>query len=111
MRPSAGMIVPWAMMLVHASEYGPWRRRVCGITHLLNLQDITGNNLGGLNLLEGTVTENDSLESKSLLQLLDNRTGLVFLNETNTGVKQQQGADDTEINPILETGSQNSGSL
>jgi hypothetical protein len=32
---------------------------------LLNLQNITGNDLGGLNLLEGTVTEDDSLESES----------------------------------------------
>jgi hypothetical protein len=32
---------------------------------LLNLEDITGNNLGGLDLLQGTVTENNSLESKS----------------------------------------------
>lgn len=32
---------------------------------LLNLEDITGNNLGGLDLLQGTVTENNSLERKS----------------------------------------------
>jgi hypothetical protein len=34
---------------------------------LFNLEDITGNDLRGFNLLEGTVTEDDSLESKSLL--------------------------------------------
>jgi hypothetical protein len=80
-------------------------------THLLNLEDITGNDLGSLDLLEGTVTENDSLESESLLQLVDNGTGLVFLEETDTGVKQEQSANDTEIDPILETGSENSSSL
>jgi len=32
---------------------------------LLNLQDIAGNNLGGLELLQSTVTENNSLESES----------------------------------------------
>jgi hypothetical protein len=32
---------------------------------LLNLQDIAGDDLGSLNLLQGTVTENNSLESKS----------------------------------------------
>jgi hypothetical protein len=32
---------------------------------LLNLQDIAGDDLGGLNLLESTVTENNSLERKS----------------------------------------------
>jgi hypothetical protein len=78
---------------------------------LLNLEDITGNDLGSLDLLEGTVTENDSLESESLLQLVDNGTGLVFLEETDTGVKQEQSANDTEIDPILETGSENSSSL
>ena len=31
-----------------------------------NLEDITGNDLRGFNLLEGTVTEDDSLESESL---------------------------------------------
>jgi hypothetical protein len=77
----------------------------------LNLENITGNDLGSLNLLEGTVTENNSLESKSLLQLVDNGTGLVLLDETNGGVKQKKGADDTEINPILETGSKNGSSL
>lgn len=82
-----------------------------GKTHLLNLEDITGNDLGGLNLLEGAVTEDDSLESESLLQFLDNGTSLEFLDETNGGVEQEQSADDTEIDPILETGSQDSGSL
>lgn len=80
-------------------------------THLFNLEDITGDNFGSLNLLEGTVTENNSLESEGLLQLLDDRTSLEFLNETDTGVEQEQGANDTEIDPILKTGSQNSGSL
>lgn len=78
---------------------------------LLNLKDITGNDLGGLNLLEGTVTEDNSLEGKGLLQFLDNGTSLELLDETDTGVKQQKSANDTEINPILETGSQNGSSL
>lgn len=78
---------------------------------LLNLEDITGNDLGGLNLLEGAITENDSLEGKSLLEFLDNGTSLEFLNEADTSVKQEKSANDTEIDPILETGSENSGSL
>ena len=80
-------------------------------THLLNLEDITGNDLSGLDLLQSTVTEDDSLESKSLLEFLDDRTSLVFLDETDRGVEQEQGANDTEIDPILETSSQNSSSL
>ena len=51
------------------------------MTHFLNLQDITRNNLRGLNLLEGTVTEDDSLKSEGLLQFFDNRSGLEFLDE------------------------------
>lgn len=78
---------------------------------LLNLEDITGNDLGGLDLLEGTVTEDYSLKGEGLLQFLDNGTSLELLNETDTGVKQQKSADNTEINPILKTGSQNGGSL
>jgi hypothetical protein len=33
------------------------------------------------------------------------------LDETNTGVEEKKGADDTKINPILKTSSKNSGSL
>ena len=80
-------------------------------THLLNLEDITGNDLRGLNLLEGAITEDDSLKGKGLLQLVDNRTGLVLLEETNAGVEHQETENDTEINPILETSSEDSGSL
>ncbi|KAF3060281.1 hypothetical protein CFAM422_011359 [Trichoderma lentiforme] len=78
---------------------------------LLNLQNITRDDLGSLNFLKGTVTENDSLESESLLEFFDNRTSLEFLNETNTGVEHQKTADDTEIDPVLKTGSQNGSSL
>lgn len=82
-----------------------------GETHLLDLEDITGNDLGGLNLLEGTVTENDSLEGKSLFQFVDDGTGLELLDETNAGVEEQKRANDTEIDPVFETGSENSSGL
>jgi hypothetical protein len=74
---------------------------------LLNLEDITGNDLRGFNLLERAVTEDNGLESKSLLQFVDNRTGLVLLNESNTGVKKEKSADDTKVNPVLKTSSKN----
>jgi hypothetical protein len=45
----------------------------------LNLENITGNNLRGLDFLQGTVTEDNSLESKGLLQFLHDGTGLVLL--------------------------------
>jgi hypothetical protein len=63
---------------------------------LLNLQDIAGNDLGGLDLLESTVTENNSLERKSLLQLVDNRTSLEFLNETDSGVEKEETPKSTQ---------------
>lgn len=60
---------------------------VAGWTHFFNLENITGDDLGGLNFKKTTITENDSLQSKSLLQFFDDRTSLVFLYETNTGVE------------------------
>lgn len=57
---------------------------------LLDLENITGDNLGSLDLLQGAVTENDSLEGKSLLELIDDRTSLVFLDETDNSVQKQQ---------------------
>ncbi|VUC35121.1 unnamed protein product [Clonostachys rosea] len=78
---------------------------------IINLEDITGNDLVGLNLLQGTITEDSGLESESLLEFIDDRTGLVFLKEPDTGVKEQETANNTEINPIFETGSENSSSL
>jgi hypothetical protein len=44
---------------------------------LLNLENITGNDLGGLDFLESTVTEDDSLESKSLFEFLYNGASLL----------------------------------
>ena len=82
-----------------------------GKTHFLDLQDITGDDFGGLNLLEGAVTEDDGLESERLLQLLDDGTSLELLDETNAGVEQEQRANDTEIDPILETSGKDGGSL
>jgi hypothetical protein len=56
---------------------------------LFDLKDITRNDFGGFNFLQLAVTENSSLESKSLLQFFDNRTSLVFLDETDKGVKKE----------------------
>jgi hypothetical protein len=78
---------------------------------LLELEDITGDNLGSLNLNITTVSNNNSTEGKSLLELLNNRTSLEFLDETDTGVKHQKTANNTEIDPIFQTGGENSGTL
>jgi hypothetical protein len=76
-----------------------------------DLEDITRDDFGGFDFGQSTVTENGGLESKSLLELVDDVTGLEFLNETDTGVEQKQGANDTEIDPILKTGGEDSGGL
>ena len=81
------------------------------ITYFLNLKNITWNNFWSLNLKETTVTEDDSLQCKSLLQLVDNRSCLEFLDETDSGVEEEKGANNTEIDPILETCGENGSSL
>jgi hypothetical protein len=78
---------------------------------LLDLEDVTRDDFGSLDFSEGAVTEDGGLESKRLLQLLDDRTSLEFLNETNTGVEQEQTANDTKIDPILKTSSENGSGL
>ena len=40
-----------------------------------------------------------------LLELVDDGTSLVFLDETDSGVEKQQTADDTKIDPVLKTSS------
>lgn len=39
------------------------------------------------------------------------RSSLEFLNETDNSVKQQKTANDTEIDPVLKTGSQDGSGL
>ena len=82
-----------------------------GFTHIFDLKDITGDDHGSFDLEEPTVTENDGLQSQSLLELVDDRPGLEFLDETDGGVEKEQGADDTEVHPILESGGENGSSL
>ena len=49
--------------------------------------------------------------SNSLLELVDDGTSLELLNETDSGVEKQQSADDTEVDPVFETSSQDSSRL
>ena len=80
-------------------------------TYLFDLKNITRDDFCSFNFLELTVTKNSGLESESLLQFGDDGTCLVFLNETDSGVEQEQGADDTEVDPILKTGSKHGSGL
>jgi hypothetical protein len=79
--------------------------------YLFDLQDVARHNLWCLDLLQLAITENSGLEREGLLQLLDNGAGLIFLNETNAGIEQEQCADDAEVDPILQTSSKDGGSL
>jgi len=81
------------------------------LAYLFNLEDITRNDLGSFNLEETAITENNSFESECLFQFVDNGTGLEFLDETNSGVKKEQSANDTKIYPILKTCGENGSSL
>ena len=72
-----------------------------GSTYFLNLKNVTRNNLRSFYFLELTIAKNNSLESQSFLQLVDDGTGLEFLNETDGSVEQKKRAYDTEIDPIL----------
>jgi hypothetical protein len=78
---------------------------------LINLDNVTGDDLVGLDLLECAIAENCGLQGKLLLEFFDNGTSLEFLEETDTGVEQEETTRDTESNPILETGGENSSSL
>lgn len=80
------------------------RSRNFGWTYRVELKNVTRDNFGGFNFLEFTITQNGSLESKGFLQFVDNGPSPVFLGEADNGVEQQQGADDTEIDPILQAG-------
>jgi hypothetical protein len=85
--------------------------RVQLLVYLFNLEDITRNNLGSFNLEEAAITKDNCLKSECLFQFVDNGSGLVFLDETNSRVKKEQSANDTEIYPILKTCGENGSSL
>lgn len=82
-----------------------------GPTHLFNLKDISWDDIWGLDFEETTIAKDNCLERKSLLQFVDDGTGLVFLKETDASVEEKKGADNAKIDPILETGSKDGGRL
>jgi hypothetical protein len=57
---------------------------------LLDLQDIARNDLGGLEFPESAVAKNNGLQSECFLEFIDDRTGLVLLDETDGSVEKQQ---------------------
>lgn len=81
------------------------------MTHFFYLENIARNDLWSFDFLQLPVTENGSFQSERLFQFVDDRSGLVFLDETNGSVEQEQGADDTEIDPVLKTCGEDGGGL
>jgi hypothetical protein len=81
------------------------------VAYFFDLKNITRDNFGSFDFLQLAVAEDGGLESKSLFQFLDDGTSLEFLDETDGSIEQEQGANDTEIDPILKTGSEHGGGL
>src|SRR5205823_6191705 len=79
--------------------------------YLLYLEDITRNDLRGLNFSQTSIAQHNGLEREGLLQFIYDRTSLKLLDKANASVEQEQGADDTKINPILKTSREDSSSL
>ena len=80
---------------------------------LFNLENITGHDLGGLNFLESTVTEDNSLESKcfpikqSDSGAVQQAFGVLFLEALVRLQKQGQGRASLEIHTISRLGKGN----
>lgn len=81
------------------------------VTCLFNLQDITRDNLRSLQFNQFAISTDHSLEGQCLLKLIDNRASLKLLYETDRGIKYKEGANNTEVDPILKTRSKNCSSL
>ena len=53
-----------------------------------------------------SVTGDSGLQSKGLFESVDDVAGLIFLTKADNRIEKEESADDTEVNPILHTGSQ-----
>lgn len=80
-------------------------------TYLFNLEDITGNDLRSLDFLQFTIAQDGGFQSQGLFQFFDDGAGLEFLDESDGGIEEQQSTDDAKVDPVLETGGQDSGGL
>lgn len=70
--------------------------------------NITGNELTSENVLLLAVTNNGTTHGNVTLERGDDIGGRLFLVEGDEGVEQQDTADDTEIDPVTQTDSQQS---
>ena len=78
-----------------------------GLT-LLDDDDITRNDFAGKNSNLTAVTDNGSLHSNVTTERGDDIGGLLLLVPTDESVEQENTADDTEIDPVAETGGEQS---
>jgi hypothetical protein len=65
--------------------------------------NVTRDKLAGKDVGLGTITDHGTAHGNVTLETGDDIGGLLLLVETDKGVEQQDGDNDTEINPILET--------
>jgi hypothetical protein len=78
---------------------------------LLDDDNVTGDELTGEDGLLLVVTNDNCLHGNVTLEGGDDIGGLLFLVPTDNGVEQQDTANDTKVDPILETGSEKSSEL
>jgi hypothetical protein len=76
---------------------------------LLDDNDVTGDELTGEDRLLLVVTDDGRLHGDVTLEGSDDIGGLLFLVPTDDSVKKKNTADDTEIDPVLKTGSEKGG--
>lgn len=73
---------------------------------MLQTYNVTWDELSSLDFLFRTITNDERLHGDITLERGNNIGGLFFLVPTDNGVKQQDGNDDTEIDPVTKTGSE-----
>ena len=67
---------------------------------VLEGDNVSGNKLGGLDLLPGTVSLDPSLRGERVHESLDGVTGVPLLDETNSRVDEQKQDDTDEVLPV-----------
>jgi len=78
---------------------------------LLNDDNVTSNELTSKDLLLLAVADNNSTHSNITLERSHDISGLLLLVPTDQGVKSQDTTDDTEINPVTKTSSEQNSEL
>ena len=75
------------------------------------MENITGHNIGCLDLYHTSTSENNSSKCQRLLQLIDNGAGFELLDKADRGVEHEKGDDDAKVDPVLKASGETSRSL